>query len=470
MRRHHVLLAGSSLLLCLTHAEKHTISDTDTAFSVIWNGPSQKCNPSLPLSEYGVLANDNQNFFGSVITLLYDTGAFPKLNATYNATPCWTGEKPCSWNPWGDITPLINGGVPQAANLTLQAEAIQDVVTGAVPDQNSSTILILDFETWRPLMLEDDDGQSCYKEYSRRLVLADPAWAGKSASAIIAEAERRFNAGARALFTATVEAIRRVRPSVKIGFYSQGILKGNKSIAINRALDWLWDIVDVITPSIYPHSTNASTVAIKNAGLIQGAIQVAEEVEARRLQYQADIAIGSSRVLSAEQRRHLKLSLASAGPRPAVYPYARALVGHGDQPFTAGDLATQIQLAAVMGAEGVILWGSSGDYHSGTPGCAAIEQNIVGISGPAIKSCLVNRTACAATDCSGHGRCNEYGAANFSASPLPSLQDLCTALPVWPLGRRGSTDESVDVGTPCRCDAGYTGKDCSTLSASASEQ
>jgi hypothetical protein len=51
-----------------------------------------------------------------------------------------------------------------------------------------------------------------------------------------------------------------------------------------------------------------------------------------------------------------------ASLRPAVMPYARALVGHDNGPFSRAMLASQIQLAAGMGAEGVVLWGASSDY------------------------------------------------------------------------------------------------------------
>ena len=50
----------------------------------------------------------------------------------------------------------------------------------------------------------------------------------------------------------------------------------------------------------------------------------------------------------------------------AVYPYARALV-EGGRPLSRGQLAAGIQLAAGVGAEGVVLWGSSGDYQACAP-------------------------------------------------------------------------------------------------------
>ena len=131
-------------------SDVHTFGAPPPAFSVIWNGPSASCNRSPPttltLSTYGILANPRQAFNGSVITLLYTVGVFPKLDATYNATPCWTGKHPCSWNPWGSITASANGGVPQAANLTLHEAKLEQDVVRSVADPESDALLILDWE------------------------------------------------------------------------------------------------------------------------------------------------------------------------------------------------------------------------------------------------------------------------------------------------------------------------------------
>lgn len=237
-----------TVALCVLQLGKSTASP---AFSVVWNGPSQGCSHStasnLTIADYGVLVNEKQSFTGSVITLMYNVGDWPSLNASYNATPCWSHHGNCSWNPWGDITAKTNGGVPQAANITLHVQKVAVDVAAAVPDPDSTTMLIVDWEAWRPLYGECDDGLSSYREYSARLVRAEPAWSGKNATAINAEAARRFDAGARDFFTATVRAIRSARPHVRIGFYSQGINQGNSSGGMidNDELIWLWDMVSI---------------------------------------------------------------------------------------------------------------------------------------------------------------------------------------------------------------------------------
>ena len=71
-----------------------------------------------------------------------------------------------------------------------------------VPDPQFSGLLVVDWEAWRPLTAENDDGLSLYTEYSRRMVLADPTWPGDktNSTAVRAEATARFDAGVRVYF------------------------------------------------------------------------------------------------------------------------------------------------------------------------------------------------------------------------------------------------------------------------------
>ena len=85
-----------------------------------------------------------------------------------NATACWArkAHEPCSWNPWGSIAPLQNGGVPQAANITAHLLMLKEDLEAQIPDKHFAGVLIVDWEAWRPLYSENDDGLSAYREYS----------------------------------------------------------------------------------------------------------------------------------------------------------------------------------------------------------------------------------------------------------------------------------------------------------------
>jgi hyaluronoglucosaminidase len=342
--------------------------------------------------------------------ILYAPGVFPSLTGALNATPCWTGKKPCSWNPWGQINATVNGGVPQVADLVAHVRQLEHDVEISVPLTNFSGLLIVDWEAWRPLAQENDDALSLYTEYSARLVRAQyPQWS--NATRIHAEAVLQFNAGARAFFSVTVETLRRLRPHARIGFYSQGI---DSSSANDAALTWLWEAVDILAPSIYPHGQDAMTLARATNSTVSEAIRVAERIGRMRH------AVGDPR------------------PPPAVYPYARCLV-QDSKPLSRSELASGIQIAAGLGAEGLVLWGSTSDYTCAPDGCALVGNTLDTVAGPLISKCVANRQACSAASCNGNGRCVDYAEER--------LLETCIS---------SAPPDAVR----CRCDVGFAGDRC----------
>ena len=340
---------------------------------------------------------------------MYKAGLWPTLNATLNATACWSKHVPgCSYNPWGSIVPKANGGVPQAASTASHGVQLAADLDNIIPDPNSSAILIIDWEAWRPLYAENDDGLSSYREYSRRLVLADPEWKhADNATATVAEAQRRFDEGAKTFFTYTVATVKRLRPSVRVGFYSQGIDQPNSAGGDkdNAALLWLWEIVDILAPSIYPSSNQTRDKAAIEA-TVRGAVASAALVQ-------------------------------PPAKRPQVYPYARAFVGPGGAAFTKLELAEQVQLSAGLGVDGIILWGASEDYTQ--KGCIMVGSELNTFVGPTIAKCLANRAECSTVHCSGHGNCVDYDPA--------TLERTCL-------------DPPEATRLTCRCKDGYVGAAC----------
>ena len=101
----------------------------------------------------------------------------------------------------------------------------------------------------------------------------------------------------------------------------------------------------------------------------------------------------------------------------------------------------QVLAPASMGVDGVMLWGSSNDYHG--EGCSVIGHELRSFVGSTIEDCIRNRVSCAKSHCSGHGRCVDY-------DPL-HLESAC-------VDREYETDFEVS----CRCDPGFTGENCAT--------
>lgn len=231
----------------------------------------------------------------------------------------------------------MNGGVPQAANLTAHIEALRQDIVNTIPDPGFSGLAILDWEAWRPLTSENDDGLSCYTEYSKRLVRAEGGPHAANATWVAEEATARFDAGAQAIFTATVREVKKLRPLARVGFYSQGacpktarptppprippvahssstlccaVLYGltwdagslpltapypytmlqcgcvgiDSSPANDDRLLWLWEEVDVLCPSIYPRTKpfNASAEAQSVNATVAEAVRAAELVRTLR--------------------------------------------------------------------------------------------------------------------------------------------------------------------------------------------
>ena len=84
-----------------------------SSFRVFWNSPSQNCaklGVDLELAKYGIEANENQSWNGSVINILYSNviGTWPYYDK--NGNP-------------------VNGGLPQMGDLEKHLESVARTVS-----------------------------------------------------------------------------------------------------------------------------------------------------------------------------------------------------------------------------------------------------------------------------------------------------------------------------------------------------
>ena len=421
----------------------------DRPFEVLWNSPFQACqscsDPRAQLSpataaEYSITANKGMAFVGSQIALLYSlTSSFPTLRGDYGGgVPCWAADAAadnCTLTPFTNISVVRNGGVPQAADVEAAAAACAKALAVAVPDTNFSGLLILDFEGWRPVAADNDvvlrtEGAgagftlSLYTQYSRQLVQQQhPGW---DAGRVTDTARQQFDAAAQAMFTAAVEACKLTRPHARVGYYGfPGMISPVDTHPPSFAgpeLLWLWRQLDVLAPSDYLWSPQFDGKQVERA--------------------QVNVAMSL----------HLaELVLNATGRRPAVYPYIWIWPRPVDVNKTGGggaraeDLAASLTVPAAMGADGVILWGSSSGVDSPAAAprcvlCAKIQGYLTSVAGPVMAECVSERQACGAALCSGHGRC---------ASTLDPA-DALGACKKW---------KGVSA---CLCTEGWAGADCAT--------
>ena len=97
------------------------------------------------------------------------------------------------------------------------------------------------------------------------------------------------------------------------------------------------------------------------------------------------------------------------------------------KPVSAEQLTASIQAPAAMGADGVFIWGSSGDDHvSGYS--QTITTFLKDTAGPLMEKCSADREKCATALCSGHGRCSNYDAA-VSAIITPTYTPVIRRMP-----------------------------------------
>jgi hypothetical protein len=170
--------------------------------------------------------------------------------------------------------PPANTAIPQTANLSKHVAALKRGVEALIPDPGYVGVCLLDFETMRA----DWNSSSIT---SRQLSIA---FAGNDT----ALAKQQYEAAARRFFEATIETTRGLRPGCRLGWYSYPTnalphtatpqwkayctthpgacsfdtgLSGNRTgydgpggaaqRATNDGLGWLFDALDVITPSVY---------------------------------------------------------------------------------------------------------------------------------------------------------------------------------------------------------------------------
>ena len=319
--------------------------------------------------------------------LLWSSGGIPaselaaagfNLHAVFNWSP-HDGEQPSAWNCSTPLIPNqtkgpcilslwpliagagapgksnVNGGVPQAANLTAHQELLRRTLPGAV-SADFDGIAAIDFENWTPIWENDGSHDAwhsaAYRQLSLQLVVdKHPSLSHAQAQA---QAKQNFEHAAVDFFVQTLRVCREVRPRARWGFYgfpnsefypcdNQGCgyssLRAGRTLrGRNDLLQPLWDEVDVILPSIYmqilPGNTpSSSRNAYINHGMVNNTVTEA-----------------------------LRLSKNSRQPPPAVFAFMYSFYNSQTQnvTLTAADTKASVEIPYYLGADGLVVWGDPG--------------------------------------------------------------------------------------------------------------
>eukprot|EP01050_Picozoa_sp_SAG11_P013716 SAG11_NODE_1622_length_4561_cov_2.741820_1_plen_1115_part_00 len=282
-----------------------------------------------------------------------------------------------------DGEPNINGGVPQAANLSVFLDGLAANIQAIIPGANYAGLAVFDFEAYTPLWSEDTGAGGwhgkAYRDYSVKLVQdAHPSW---STAQVEAEAKMLFEAAAIEFFVAALQKGKALRPKAQWGFYGMPYVHPNANAS---KLLSIWQASDVLFPSIYLASPNTA------AQVVQQTVELS-----------------------------LAMATEAAGPgqrRKQVYPFAWECWHNGSTLLDQKDAILDFLSPYNYGADGLVVWGDAGggcakglscmcDPAHGGPTHPSYFENIQQQTGPLIKDFEARVAACSAAHCSGHGRC-----------------------------------------------------------------
>ncbi|XP_066144226.1 hyaluronidase B-like isoform X2 [Euwallacea fornicatus] len=315
-----------------------------TPLKVYWNVPSFQCNPfklnfTTLLDKFAIRHNENDNFRGHVINILYDPGNFPAILKHENEVF------------------LRNGGVPQEGNVTNHLNVYAQIVDQLMPDRTFSGLAIIDFESWRPIYRQNWGLLASYKNLSETIERQKhPFW---PENWIKKEAARRFEEAAGKFINETLKLSRALRPNATWGYYHYPYcFKANDQsqcskqvLEENDRLNWLFQQSKSLYPSVY--------------------LQEAQ-TPAERAQY-----------IEASLEEALRIKRNLNDPDKKIFAYFWYKFQDTGKYLSKKDLFLPLVVLASHKIDGVILWGASADVNSRS-NCLKLYQYIENTFGPTL--------------------------------------------------------------------------------------
>ncbi|XP_049682962.1 hyaluronidase-3 isoform X2 [Accipiter gentilis] len=290
-------------------------------FTVVWNIPTGRCQRrfgvGLPLSDYGIVENQDGRFTGQNITIFYKNkfGLYPYLSR--QGVP-------------------RNGGIPQrvplGAHLARVAGDIRLLLQHAFRG-----LAVVDWEEWRPLWAQNWGAKRIYRVASEQWVRDQHGLLPARRRLRLARWE--FEQAAQTLMEETLLLGRALRPRGLWGFYRfPDCLNGNwakeanytgqcrpAEVQRNNRLGWLWAASAALYPSIY--------------------LPPALPPALRR------------RYVHHRLREALRVAAFGADGLLPVVAYSRLSFRRSPRFLELADLVHTIGESAALGAAGLVLWG-----------------------------------------------------------------------------------------------------------------
>nr|ARK19841.1 hyaluronidase [Ampulex compressa] len=320
-------------------------------FNAYWNIPTFMChkyglNFTEVSSEFGIRQNTGDTFRGNEIAILYDPGMFPALLKDEN----------------GKFIKR-NGGVPQRGNLEEHLKLFEKHLIEQVPDEKFDGVGVIDFESWRPIYRQNWASLTPYKDLSVSLVRKEhPSWSNRQ---VEQEAKEEFEKSGKLFMEKTLKLAQKLRPLAAWGYYAYpycyNLTPKQPTTQCNRETikendkmtPWLFMNEDMLFPSVYMGKKLSQQ---QRVGLVEGRVR-----EARRIS------------------THMK------GTHKILPYFWYRLNDEKDYYLNGNELEAILREMSTLGANGVILWGSSDDFKTREK-CENFWGYLMQIFGPAVKS------------------------------------------------------------------------------------
>lgn len=111
------------------------MSTAGEAYDVYWNIPTFMCHKYgilFNVSQYGISQNQDDQFKGEKVLILYDPGLFPAFLSDEGADE---DEDDSVIGKQGNVV-ARNGGLPQLGDLNLHLKHMRKLIDEEIPDQN----------------------------------------------------------------------------------------------------------------------------------------------------------------------------------------------------------------------------------------------------------------------------------------------------------------------------------------------
>ncbi|XP_051567922.1 hyaluronidase-2-like [Myxocyprinus asiaticus] len=338
---------------------------------LIWNAPTEDCGPRhkvhFELNQFQIVTSPNEAFTKQNLTIFYKDrlGRYPYFEPDGTA---------------------INGGLPQAASITLHQEKMPEGIEKYIRDPSTRGLAVIDWEEWHPLWIRNWDTKDVYRRQSRRLVAQkNPTWTPVQVNKV---SQQEFETSSRKFMLETLRLAKSLRPNQLWGFYLfpecynhdyRNSLENytgrcpDVEVARNDQLKWLWTESTALFPSIYMGSVLRS----KSSG---------------------------RQFVRNRVKEGMRLASLGEGLARPVFVYTRPTYDNELELLTETDLVSSIGESVALGAAGIILWGDA-SYASSNVSCVSLNQYLRGPLGRYLLNVSMAAEQCSNFLCGSHGRC-----------------------------------------------------------------